>query len=70
MRIVFKKRDAETGEVTLDATLNNVEHGYLIQYAVNALMINGVMFENLEEQSPVDEDGNEVNRLLKDRTLN
>ncbi len=70
MRIVFKKRDEETGEVTVDATLNHVEHGYLIQHAVNSLMIQGVIFETLDEKSPVDENGNEVNRLLKDRTLN
>ena len=50
IKLDVKEKDEETGEIKVVGTLNALEVNFLVQYAINALMAQGVLFE-LSEQS-------------------
>jgi hypothetical protein len=54
MKIDVKFRDEE-GNVVLEGHLNRMETAYLLQYAINNLMAEGVMFNLDQEQAEEDE---------------
>lgn len=55
MKIHIKAIDPETGDAEMDGYLNKAEINFLIGFAVNELMADGVRF-NISMDEPDDED--------------
>lgn len=55
MKIEVRARNEETGDVEFAGYLNRHEMGFLLQYAVNELLTQGVKF-NLTYDEPNDDD--------------
>ena len=45
IKIDVKEKNEETGEIDIVGTLNSPEVNYLVQYAINTLMAQGVQFD-------------------------
>ena len=45
IKIEVKEKNEETGEIDIVGTLNAIEVNYLVQYAINTLMAQGVQFD-------------------------
>jgi hypothetical protein len=55
VKIEVVARDEETGEVKIEGYLNRHEMGFLVQFAINELVADGVEF-NLTYDEPDDDD--------------
>lgn len=59
IKIEVRERNEETGEIEFAGWLNKIEINFLLQYAINNLMAQGVIFDLKKEQ----EEGSEEMRI-------
>lgn len=59
IKIEVRERNEETGEIEFAGWLNKLEINFLLQYAINNLMAQGVIFDLKTEQ----EEGKEEMRI-------